>query len=1420
MKGNTKVLKRLLSAAMSVCIASGMFLHNSIESRADWTAWNNCYNAGSSLLGEVRISSKYGWHADSKYIQSVIDAGFPQIKDKGPSAIHYQPIVARYWNGDHDSYDQRWMSEFVPDVTSFFYDLPMNFWYEVPCNGAPQKTVSVNLETYVEQNGKFSCEWLCAGCNKSAGYIDMTLTKIKDANGNSVNQNVAHMGYGMGYDDGDFRALIDRWEVKNLSAGYYKVTFKSWVEGSHPDSARVAGAYVWNMKIIQPYEAILKDVDNYDTANKIDLTYASDSKHNMQIPSAYAGSHWLRTVNPYSKLTTAQSYPITENGANWGSNTAANKYYPGYKYKSSTSASINQFESKVVYRYFEPIKYNVNIHKNRPANSTYDVTPSTSGYSAVSFSGEPANSVFQKSFVYNHTALEAPSTRFYLRGWTIADDANWYNTAATNGTKYAVGNKTLTTTENATLNLYPKYTPNNYTITYDTRLNQNSASQGSGATTTRTEATGNTDYSHGTVSNGIADCTGNNSSSGSTVNGKTKTVTFDSKYGTLLFPKAYWTTTIDANGDGTYVVQKGTTALASGTSEKAINTYSTFKGWSINKGLKSKNTTGTADSNYKAGSGAAIADSLFTTANGWWGTTHDGKVGLDKETKVQIDNDHTLYASWTNNGQKLGVPTRKYTVTFKDSDPNYKGTFVNKAGGNVNASGDLVKTHSWLFEGWYNRKCTIQTTIGGGVDHASLSNESKALNLGTMSGVTNKSSGYLNDGSANYVPTSNATLYAHWTDPGMTLPEIEKVGYEFIGWYTKPQTSVGQTTSGDLMFEHIGQLYGGDDKKNGTNWNHDTDKTYYSIDSDLTLYAWWNKKPIFVDIYEGLFFEGQHVSYNDLIELIGVFDYESNYKEIQQTNVKQFYDDLVQKIDQNIATDENALADKIAELDVWIYDKELGEDGEHNSTDYAEIVSGLEEEIAKLRDKIDALFKEKEALEQEREEKLQSIPERAKLLEVSIAEIKYYGIDDSEGATPIIHTNNRTVTQASNGLLLAKKNGTGTDKLNYDTERLKTMTENIGVVDIVYQVTDDGVVYKDSSGAEKTIPYSDVTLEYTRRCQINFNYNPMLYLVGVLNYSDETTALSDSIIKQQAVYDSCDVQDNIPWWGKGELNGTTDEGNERLLLHGENADTIEKLQDTMIITGVKDFEFSTAFVYEHQDVIDHFVDEFSSPEGSSHTHSSVVDYYYVGNDKKPIMDKSELIDKISEFSGDTSEYYNGVSKADVWSSLKNFRVTLDAHDQWGKWCSSCVSDEVYEDANSGVDSSRVPDGYVPKYNGGNDPGSSGPDQSDPNKPYDRTIYQNEDSRSTVVILINNDPNSVYGDQSLYMSRVRDNVRYVDERYTYTLGESYWGTYGKDVLQEILDKNRQELTGGSHHNGTYNTNNGDKVTVEINDYTSN
>lgn len=152
----------------------------------------------------------------------------------------------------------------------------------------------------------------------------------------------------------------------------------------------------------------------------------------------------------------------------------------------------------------------------------------------------------------------------------------------------------------------------------------------------------------------------------------------------------------------------------------------------------------------------------------------------------------------------------------------------------------------------------------------------------------------------NYQPTGDTTLYAQWsrTAERIELPQVYKPGYVFLGWYTVPQSHIypdvptggkdgTSAVYGDTYddYYYTGFYAGGgyDPTKQGTDaYAKDCKFREESVNMDnssnhATLYAWFNRKPMFADVYEGLFFEGQAVSLKDLTRLVSVFDYEDDY---------------------------------------------------------------------------------------------------------------------------------------------------------------------------------------------------------------------------------------------------------------------------------------------------------------------------------------------------------------------------------------------------------------------------------------------------------------------------------------------------------------------------------------------------------------
>lgn len=743
-------------------------------------------------------------------------------------------------------------------------------------------------------------------------------------------------------------------------------------------------------------------------------------------------------------------------------------------------------------------------------------------------------------------------------------------------------------------------------------------------------------------------------------------------------------------------------------------------------------------------------------------------------TKMTVASDHTLMGTWRNNSLILGVPKREYTVTFhggfnqNDVNLNGKTGFSAYAGLTPvltdpdakvawnNPSKDTsvyTYVHKWDFEGWGTRNCDSAGDIHWGSGDcrsgvlgsatSSRSHIESDANLNTVGNyqyINNGSSGNNGkDGTIAFTPTSHCKVYAHWKDPGLRLPEVYRAGYEFIGWYTKPQTHPGSPTidsDGDALFSNAGLLYGG-----GDGWDYNWSANY-KVTGDLHLYAWYNKLPTFVDIYEGLFFEGQHVSYDDLLQLIGVYDYEDNYKELQNATIKSYFDGLVNKVDADIYDHQEELSHLESEYHVWVYDypEDDSDHGDGWKEKWEEKKKQYESDIDEVRGIIHELFIEKETIEQQREQAVQAIPNRAKLLKVLIGGIKYYGSGRSvdyhytdEAHKTTCHVFTRTLT--SDGYKNEKVRDLYqvrdlSDK--YKRMYLETMTRNIGLFDITYQVHDEGIWYTDASapGGKTMVPGSDVTLEYTRRCRINFNYNPVINSQSLIldsdNDSSVTSTLSELLMRGQAVIDSEDVEDNIPWWRSDyqpKSSGKPKPSSSLLLHPVDNDKTVPRLNSTLVITGVKDFTFASDFenVDSNKEAIKKFKEEFTSPElqqSSNHVayDTNVGEYWVKDREdghvyKTTIWDKSKLLNAIYEFSKSSEDYY-GVPKNELWRNLTSMDVTFDAMDQWGKWASNFINAGQYR-------SSKPEDDPDPdKWDKYNDPDPNPGDSDDPSHPDD------------------------------------------------------------------------------------------------------
>ena len=127
--------------------------------------------------------------------------------------------------------------------------------------------------------------------------------------------------------------------------------------------------------------------------------------------------------------------------------------------------------SITLYAIWEPITYNVILNENTPKDATAVVVTSD-------LSGWTLNETnISKVFRYDSTLLPTKENTFSLTGWHY-EDYVWYVSGGVNGeasgVTYAEGMKNLTTDNGVTINLYPYWHKNEYTIHYsgnDTDVN-------------------------------------------------------------------------------------------------------------------------------------------------------------------------------------------------------------------------------------------------------------------------------------------------------------------------------------------------------------------------------------------------------------------------------------------------------------------------------------------------------------------------------------------------------------------------------------------------------------------------------------------------------------------------------------------------------------------------------------------------------------------------------------------------------------------------------------------------------------------------------------------------------------------------------------------------------------------------------------
>jgi hypothetical protein len=316
-----------------------------------------------------------------------------------------------------------------------------------------------------------------------------------------------------------------------------------------------------------------------------------------------------------------------------------------------------------------------------------------------------------------------------------------------------------------------------------------------------------------------------------------------------------------------------------------------------------------------------------------------------------------------------------------------------------------------------------------------------------------------------------------------------------------------------------------------------------------------------------------------------------------------------------------------------------------------------------------------------------------------------------------------------------------------------TATKNIGNFIVSYTVTDHGIKCGN-------VTLDPITMQYDRTYVINYNYCPLLEVHNLAEFWDTSiTSLSEYILSGQGAQDSEDTQNNVPWWKAYK-------DTKNLLFDSNNENTQVKMNyDNLRITGITDIEFNAAFEYDtdyngnylNKETIKTFKDTWLSPEASNKG---------AFENDNGVYNKNLWVDAM---------YEDAVANG-LWQYISSVEVTVDTHDQWGKYASDRVSGKGKA---KGVETNpQITPGLDPD-NPNEEETKVNPEPNDPDNPYDNpSTYQTPDERKVTLIIINPEL-----DVDVTGSRIIENVRYINESYINTLQNTDWNN--KESVNKLL-----------------------------------
>lgn len=325
----------------------------------------------------------------------------------------------------------------------------------------------------------------------------------------------------------------------------------------------------------------------------------------------------------------------------------------------------------------------------------------------------------------------------------------------------------------------------------------------------------------------------------------------------------------------------------------------------------------------------------------------------------------------------------------------------------------------------------------------------------------------------------------------------------------------------------------------------------------------------------------------------------------------------------------------------------------------------------------------------------------------------------------------------------------------------------------------DGTALPNGSSIEK-INGSAITMKYTRKCRIDYNDNPLLYMQNAVLFNDFAMNLSDFktyLIDRVVVLDAQDNLTNIPWWTKAEKQ--------------------PKLITSISIEGVKDIKCSASLALEldtgvaaSRGIPVNGVRE----SGVSFVKVDDLETWFNNTYADKTEDGFDRLMALKYASGDSFDYQ-------LWRTIQSMDVIFDAYDQFGKYSSGKTTPYHDVDVNPAVTDTTRADNKV--------------EDTSENEKYN-PYQQIEDFRSSTVVLID-----VGSDDNLTSANIKQEVRFISEEWVAQLRTtgSYYGSsgYGLEKLLKAFEKKETASKSEPTAQGSYKTELGQEVLVNVYDY---